>query len=645
MLDDLYQADTDAAVNDLIRRPLPQAPQSASKFSAFKTITAVPRGLAAAGLETMAMVPDVAGAIGSAFTASTANLLPEPKAPGGAEFRAREKQRAQDQAASSIEGDTLRQASKPFMPDPTTAHVAEQTVFGLARFGGKAVGSVATAGPVGGAALVGLNEGLTTADELKQQGVDMGTRSAVGGVSALASAAGVLLPVAGKTATQTAALVAVGGPGMFMAQQAATREILQAADYSKLSDQYDPFDPVGLAVATLVPAGFGAWAMRGAKLKGKAGEPVRSPEQLPADAPPVVNDQMTTRPTADHVDAARVEMLTQHIEAAGLHSPADARAAAMHLEAFARAMDDLSAGRRVDVTDLVPVDRLETAKALDTFAKGLETAQTDLMAQAAMRAEPGAVRQMQAELADAHAKAAEFEDPAAIKQRATELQQSGRVSFKQAMTQARKEFAALAEDMHARVARLENLLQDNATGQQAFDALNLMQRQAEQVSRQRAAIDAPATQQTPTAAAAREALAAMEVPATKQTSSTEPAANVQDTPQATPAAQPGDTPQAQPQAADAPSAGPASAGEQGGGGVSRAGSDAAEAAVVSQRLADIQQQFPDLTVQMDGMDKPMALSEFLAEVQREAMEGTDFDLGGNDAPLMQVAATCFLLNG
>lgn len=59
----------------------------------------------------------------------------------------------------------------------------------------------------------------------------------------------------------------------------------------------------------------------------------------------------------------------------------------------------------------------------------------------------------------------------------------------------------------------------------------------------------------------------------------------------------------------------------------------------------MQQQFPDLTVQMDGMDKPMPLADFLAQVQREAMEGSDFDLGGNDAPLMQVAATCFLLNG
>ena len=67
--------------------------------------------------------------------------------------------------------------------------------------------------------------------------------------------------------------------------------------------------------------------------------------------------------------------------------------------------------------------------------------------------------------------------------------------------------------------------------------------------------------------------------------------------------------------------------------------------MVAARLADVSQQFPDLTVQMDGMDAPMRLSDFLEQVKREAMDGTDFDLGGNDAPLMQVAASCFLLNG
>lgn len=179
---------------------------------------------------------------------------------------------------------------------------------------------------------------------------------------------------------------------------------------------------------------------------------------------------------------------------------------------------------------------------------------------------------------------------------------------------------------------------DNATGQQAFDALNMLDRQAAAVGRQRSQIDAPATRETPATQAVRE------ITATRQ----EAAANVQDAPQAradapaTGARQP--EPAAQPQAADARGAAPAGAGEQGGG-VPRAGGGSTEAAVVAARLAEVSQQFPDLTVQMDGMDAPMKLSDFLDQVQREAMEGTDLDIGGNDAPLMQVAASCFLLNG
>ncbi|MFX6949717.1 hypothetical protein ABTH81_21820, partial [Acinetobacter baumannii] len=56
-------------------------------------------------------------------------------------------------------------------------------------------------------------------------------------------------------------------------QQAATRSILQNAGYDKIAEQYDPFDPVGLAVATLIPAGFGAYASRG--LRGA--RPVAAP--------------------------------------------------------------------------------------------------------------------------------------------------------------------------------------------------------------------------------------------------------------------------------------------------------------------------------------------------------------------------------
>lgn len=654
MLDDLYQADTEAAINDLITRP-PQTPTpQASKFSAWKTLTAAPRGVGTGANETAGGIADVLGAFGQTMAATDARSgMFSTQTPEQRKQETQARRKMLDEGLEFNAGDDFRQQARQWMPDAATSHVAEQTVFGLTRFGTKAVAGAAVAGPVAGAGLVGLDEALTTADDLKRQGVDPLTRSQVGAVVGLTSALGVALPVAGNTATQTAALVAVGGPLSFMGQQAATREILQAADYTQLADQYDPLDPVGLAVSTIIPAGFGMWAMRGVRMRA-AGKTADTPELAPDRSPAPEGDAARAqdsaqteplRPTPEQVDAARVEMLTQHIESAGLHSADDARAAAMHLDAFARAADDLSAGRRVDVTDLVPVKRLQVARALDTFAQGLDTARTDLMAQASKLAEPTAVRQMQAELADAQVRLAELESPDAIKARAADLQQSERLSFKQAMAQARKEFGAQAEDVQARVDRLEGMLADNAQGQQAFDALNILNRQAEQAGRQRAQIDAPPTRETPTAAAAREA-AALTTP--------EPRTNVQDAPRTdAPAAgradtQPSPAPAkqgAQPTRTDAGGAGPAGAGEQGGAGVSGARGNAAEAGLVAQRLAEVQQQFPDLTVQMDGMDKPMPLADFLAQVQREAMEGSDFDLGGNDAPLMQVAATCFLLNG
>ncbi len=642
MLDDLYQAETDATIADLVRRPPAPRPQPA-KFSAWKMLTAAPRGVGAGANETAGGVADVLGAFGQVMgaTDNRASMF-SPQT----EEQRRQEEDARKRMQQGLEfdaGDQFRSVAREWMPDPATAHTAEQTVFGLARFGTKAVTSVALAGPAVGAGLVGLDEALTTSDELKRQGVDVGTRAQVGAVAGLTSALGVALPVAGKTALQTAALVAVGGPGSFVAQQVATKEILKAADYSQLADQYDPLDPVGLAVATLVPAGFGMWAMRGMR-KGaaKVGEPVRNPEQLPPEAMPV-QDRASTEParprhTPDQVDAARVEMLTQHMESSGLYRPEDARAAAMHVEAFARAVDDLGAGRRVDVTDLVPAERIEVAKALDTFVTRLDEGRADLMAQAAMRAEPGAVRALQSELADAQARLVELEDPAAIKTRAGEIQQAGRVSYKQALAQAKKEFSAQADDVRARVARVEGMLEDNATGQQANDALNLLDRQATQARQQRAKIDAPTLRETPAAQAARE------MATTRQ----EAPANAKDAPQARAdapadgARQPGQA--AQPARTDAPGTGPAGAAEQGGG-VSRAGGADAAPALVAARLAEVSQQFPDLTVQMDGMDAPMKLSDFLEQVQREAMEGTDMDLGGKDAPLMQVAASCFLLNG
>ena len=64
-----------------------------------------------------------------------------------------------------------------------------------------------------------------------------------------------------------------------------------------------------------------------------------------------------------------------------------------------------------------------------------------------------------------------------------------------------------------------------------------------------------------------------------------------------------------------------------------------EVAAATARLAEIQAQFPDLEVMLDGMDKPQKLSDFLASVQREADEMR------SDAPDFEVAANCFLTMG
>jgi hypothetical protein len=51
-----------------------------------------------------------------------------------------------------------------------------------------------------------------------------------------------------------------------MAQQAATSAILKGADYDEIAKQFDPLDPVGLAVSALVPLPFAVVGLRSAKV-------------------------------------------------------------------------------------------------------------------------------------------------------------------------------------------------------------------------------------------------------------------------------------------------------------------------------------------------------------------------------------------
>lgn len=308
--DDIIES---ARVSATLRPPeLPKQPESEkatswlpykSVYDYIKSQTTLQRAVAAGGAEVVGNIADIASGFGQ-VAASVGGIVP------GFDTAQRSQQSTEAMATLKAEGINWRpefsrpayQFSADLRPDPATASTAEQLVFGLTKGLSKAIGMAATVGPVAGAVGFGVSEGMTVSEELAEQGVDEATRTKVGLVTAGATSLGMAIPLAGRTFGETAGLVLAGGPGTFIAQQAATREILRNADYGAIAEQYDPLDPVGLSVATLVPAGFAAFAMRGAlrtrPTQGGGGEvaPAAQETAIPA--------------TQEAIDAAMVQNLT-----------------------------------------------------------------------------------------------------------------------------------------------------------------------------------------------------------------------------------------------------------------------------------------------------------------------------------------------
>lgn len=332
-------------------------------FSAWGLLKAPARGVTAGAAEATGSTADILGAFGQISAAAGARSGGMFSSQTDAERRETAKQaKAIEQQGPDFRseaGGLFRGVAKEYMPDPLTSHAAEVVTADFFRVAGKAVTAGLTVGPVAGAVVAGAEEGFTAADKLAEQGVDVGTRTAVGAVTGAVTALGFALPVAGKTVGKTVGLALAGGPASFVAQQAATREILQNADYSKLADQYDPFDPVGLTLSTLVPLGFGAAAMRGAASRAAGGKPV--PEVAPA--PPEV------------VDAARVQLLRETSDAARVTPPEDFAGAQAHDAAVGKALEQLAGGQRVEVPDLPEPVALQITEAL---APKLEAARAEL---------------------------------------------------------------------------------------------------------------------------------------------------------------------------------------------------------------------------------------------------------------------------
>lgn len=343
----LLDLNTDEIIAAAEQAPTPmQRKEPAKRFSTWGMFTSAPKGVMAGAAEGIGSTADILGAFGQVMAATDArpggmfsipqrNLTDVIK--GGTEQELASKKLLQQGIDYNSEaGRSFRNVSASYTPDAQTTHVAESAVFNLFRVGSKALTASATIGNIPGAIVAGAEEGFTQSDQLAQQGVDLATRTKVGAVTAVTNSVGFALPAAGKNWLQTGALAVAGGPASFIAQNAATKEILQAADYSQLADQYDPLDPVGLALSTVLPVGFGALAMRGTKAKTTAKGPV--PDTAPV--PPA--------PTPDIVDAARVMLVRQNMDGTN-PMPGDLATADAHVKAYTQAMDQQAAGERVSV--------------------------------------------------------------------------------------------------------------------------------------------------------------------------------------------------------------------------------------------------------------------------------------------------------
>jgi hypothetical protein len=644
VLDDLFLADNLKAAQDAALRP-PPAPKQAATFSAWKTTTAAPRGVVAGGSQAGAFFSDVLGAFGqvldSTGTASAGGMFATQTE---AERKQSEQQAQQIRTAgpdfSSAAGDDLRGFARFLTPDPETTHTAERLVFDLARVATKAVGySVASGNPYSGAVLTGADEGMAVADDLKQQGVDLATRAKVGAVVGGVTALGVGLPVAGSTVGQTAGLVLAGGPLSFMAQQQAVRSILQAQDYSKLAEQYDPFDPVGLALSTLIPAGFGAWGLRASKVHA-ASEARAAEAQAQRDfaAGPIPSEEAVIaraarEATQDHVDAARVLLDREHRQSTNPLRGDEWRAYDVHEQALTRAMDQISRGERVTVDDVLPpVQRSpETVAALQELG-ALRGEREQLLPVAEGLAERGAIREAREELRLMEQQRPDASD-AGTRELAKVVQEQQGVSYKTALAEAKKQLQGRLDDFEARQQRLEQAIETNARAQQATQRLGEIDKRVQALEAQVGA-DAVLPAFAQRLASAGRAIQA-ELPKPKETTRaapTEPAKPAAPQPKAAEPAQaaPAAPARAAEPAGPADSARPAAAGAKAG-----LVEDAAAAARVDQVLAER----PDLMVQLDGMDKPARVDELLAAVKAEAD-----DLLA-DGELMQQAAECALRVG
>lgn len=353
MFDSLYQDDVDRALRLETQAPRAQPKPEPGFFSGIGR--ALWRGGAQGGVETGRAGLNLLEAYGKA----------QAFAEGAPKEESVDRLFEQSDASKAV-----GRVARSFDVDPATTGTAGQIVHGLAKFVAKAVGHALVEGPLAPVGF-GVDEGISEGLRLADKGVDTETAIKAGVVHGGAAAASIALPVAGKTVAQTVGLTVAGGPGAFIAEQATIRGILDGANYEEISREYDPWDLTGLIVSTVGPGAFGAGAhvARGRRAR-RAGKVTSETKPLEGETAPPVGETRVPETVAEPVpreavDAARVLLAREQADAQRLTPADDVAGAVAHEAAMARALDQLAAGERVDVGDVVARERLDLGRAYD----------------------------------------------------------------------------------------------------------------------------------------------------------------------------------------------------------------------------------------------------------------------------------------
>jgi hypothetical protein len=617
---DAYQPETDASISAMAAMP-PEPPKVPAKWNGWSSLL---RGPAAAVNEFAASASEVAVGTWRALREMDNQDAKAQHDQGGVKWN--------DENDFST---ALRSGADYWRPDPVTASRAEQMVFDVSRFATKAVGyTLATGNPLAGAAVLTTDEGMTASEALKAQGVDPQTRQKIGILSGAAAGAGVILPVSGSTWAQTIGLVGVGGPGAFVAQQQATKTILENANYVDLAQQYDPLDPWGLALSTLVPAGFGAWGMRGtAARRGAAAEPrpvadgtnavrkpveparpmehAQTPESMPRAA---AADETRIAPTQEHIDAALTHNLTlmssERDVAARVHAFDEAARVESAKTGNEALFPPVYAFRDVMVGDAQIVPR-PIGEGRPLFGASTPAGLDDLMfVDHEVAAKPMVVVESR-DLPNASPGAADEVKitfrPDSLSGERGALSGDGApagASYHTDLVAPRAiqsiEMSASAEHSLRAVTRAR--LESGFERTDAEDGKVLFTRRGLDT-------DGRPVQSAPARAG--------ETPKAPIVSA--------------------ETGRAQDSTGKAASAGPEKK--------QASGDQAATDQSLAYRVQEIEQSAPDTVVGLDENGSSITARQFLEDVRREAREGTETELGSDDAPLLNAAANCFLATG